>query len=170
MRPHAQSAVLPFLVVCVASIAACSFPWPTRPTTAPPPPLITGVDHILFTVADLDRSLTFYHDALGLTVEQRGCHFVWLRAGEAFGIVLSDKPWRFERTGEPKGVGMLPHFRVRDMNVLAERLKAKGIPWLRPPKNEAWGIEAFVADPDGYQWAFVAPRHHRWSGGRGRHG
>jgi len=48
-------------------------------------------------------------------------------------------------------------------DALAARLKEHHIPWLREPKDEGWGIEAFVTDPDGYQWAIVAPSHHgRW--------
>jgi len=131
---------------------------PQYPSGDAAPP-VTGVDHILLTVLDLDRSLKFYHDVLGLTVAHNSWHFVWLKAG-AFGIALSDKPWRFEKKGEPKGVGMIPHFTVRDMDALAATLKEHHVPWLREPKDEGWGIEAFVADPDGYQWAFVAPS--RW--------
>ena len=64
------------------------------------------------------------------------CHFVWRKAGD---------------------------LTVRNMDALAARLKEHHIPWLREPKDEGWGIEAFVTDPDGYQWAIVAPSHHgRW--------
>ena len=168
MNPDARLAVrLAFLVACVAStLPGCSFPWQSSATDAQPPatttPLIKGVDHILFTVSDLDRSVKFYRDVLGLTVAHKSRHFVWLKAGE-FGIALSDKAWSFEKKGEPKGVGMIPHFAVREMDALAARLKEHHIPWLREPKDEGWGIEAFVTDPDGYEWAFVAPSHHgRW--------
>ncbi|TMA54846.1 MAG: VOC family protein [Deltaproteobacteria bacterium] len=56
---------------------------------------------------------------------------------------------------------MIPHFTVRDMDALAATLKERHVPWLREPKDEGWDIEAFVADPDGYQWAFVAPSRQR---------
>ena len=79
-----------------------------------------------------------------------------LRAGN-FGVALSDKPWDFEKKGEPKGVGMIPHFTTPDMDALAERFKEHGIPWLRGPRKESFGIEAFIVDPDGYQWAILAP-------------
>ena len=157
MNPDARLAVrLAFLVAYVAStLPGCSFPWQSSATDAQPPattaPLIKGVDHILFTVSDLDRSVKFYRDVLGLTVAHKSRHFVWLKAGE-FGIALSDKAWGFEKKGEPKGVGMIPHFAVREMDALAARLKEHHIPWLREPKDEGWGIEAFVTDPDGYQW------------------
>jgi len=108
------------------------------------------------TEADLDRSVRFYRDALGMHVEHRSIHFVMLRAGN-FGVALSNRPWDFEKKGEPKGVGMIPHFTTPDMDQFASRLKEHGIPWLRNPVRESFGIEAFFIDPDGYQWAVIAP-------------
>src|SRR5712691_66481 len=166
MNRNSLSVALTLLVLAWATfvVLGCSI----QPTQNPEHPagdaarLVTGVDHILLTVSDLDRSLKFYRDVLGLTVAHKSWHFVWLKAGE-FGIALSDKPWSFDKKGEPKGVGMIPHFTVRDMDALAATLKEQHVPWLREPKDEGWGIEAFVADPEGYQWAFVAQsRHGRW--------
>jgi catechol 2,3-dioxygenase-like lactoylglutathione lyase family enzyme len=120
------------------------------------PGAVTGADHILLTVADLGRSVYFYRDVLGMRVEFSSIHFVMLRAGN-FGVVLSNRPWEFEKKGEPKGVGMIPHFTTPNMDQFAARLKEHGIPWLRGPVRESFGIEAFIIDPDGYQWAVVAP-------------
>ena len=51
---------------------------------------------------------------------RESCHFVWRKAGD---------------------------LTVRNMDALAARLKEHHIPWLREPKDEGWGIEAFVTDP-----------------------
>jgi catechol 2,3-dioxygenase-like lactoylglutathione lyase family enzyme len=126
------------------------------PAKAPSPGAVTGMDHILLTVADLGRSVRFYRDGLGMRVESSSLHFVMLRAGN-FGVVLSSRPWDFEKKGEPKGVGMIPHFTTPDMDQFAARLKEHGIPWLREPIRESFGVEAFIIDPDGYQWAVLAP-------------
>jgi lactoylglutathione lyase len=120
------------------------------------PGAVTGVDHVLLTVTDIGRSVHFYRDVLGMSVEYRSIHFVMLRAGN-FGVVLSSRPWDFEKKGEPKGVGMIPHFTTPDMDRFAARMKENGIPWLRGPVRESFGIEAFIVDPDGYQWAVLAP-------------
>ena len=123
---------------------------------APTPGAVTGCDHILLTVSDLDRSEHFYRDILGLREEGHLKHFVMLRAG-AFGVFLSNQPWDFEKKGDPKGIGMIPHFTTPDMNALAARLKQNNIPWLREPRKEFFGTEAFITDPDGYQWAILGP-------------
>ena len=111
---------------------------------------------ILVTVSNLDRSIRFYRDALGMKIEYRSFHFAMLTAGK-FGVALSDEPWDFEKKGEPKGVGMIPHLTTLDMNAFAARLKQHRIPWLRGPRKESYRIEAFIEDPDGYQWAVLAP-------------
>ena len=143
-------------VALSALLASCVRPIDFGSTPPPTPGAVTGVDHILLNVADLSRSIHFYRDALGMEVEHRFFHFAMLRAG-SFGVILSTKPWDFEKKGEPKGVGMIPHFVTPDMDAFAKRLREHGIPWLREPHRESFGIEAFVVDPDGYQWAILAP-------------
>lgn len=56
---------------------------------------------------------------------------------------------------------MIPHFTTADMDKFAARMKENGILWLRGPVRESFGIEAFITDPDGYQWAVLAPREPR---------
>ncbi len=114
------------------------------------------MDHLLLTVADIGRSIHFYRDVLGMHVEYRSLHFVMLRAGN-FGVALSSRSWEFEKKGEPKGIGIIPHFTTPNMDQFAARLKEYGIPWLREPVRESFGVEAFIVDPDGYQWAILAP-------------
>ena len=144
------------VAVSVSVLCGCAAPMDLGPGKAPTPGAVTGVHHILLTVADLDKSVHFYRDMLGMRVEFRMAHFVMLRAGN-FGVALSTRPRSFEKKGEPRGIGMIPHFTTPDMDEFAARLRKAGIPWLRGPVRESFGIEAFFLDPDGYQWAVVAP-------------
>ncbi len=143
------------IAACIAFVG-CAKPIDFGRAGSGSPGTVTGVHHILLTVSDLGRSIRFYRDGLGMRVEYRSFHFAMLGAG-SFGLALSDQPWDFERRGEPKGVGMIPHFITPDMDVLAARLREHGIPWLRGPVKESYGVEAFIVDPDGYQWAILAP-------------
>ena len=112
--------------------------------------------HVLLTVADLPRSVQFYRDVLGMQLNYSTANFAMLRAG-SFGVALSTHPWEFEKKGEPKGIGMIPHFTTANMDEFAARLRENGVSWLRAPVRESFGIEAFIIDPDGYQWAVLAP-------------
>ncbi|HEV8716747.1 MAG TPA: VOC family protein [Candidatus Binatia bacterium] len=115
---------------------------------------IKNVHHILLTVKDLDTSVHFYHDVLGLTLDQQYKTFAMLRAGE-FGIYLSTRPWPFDKQSAEKGAGIFPHFEVDNMDALVTRLKSSGTTVLQEPKSYSWGKECFALDPDGYQWSFV---------------
>jgi catechol 2,3-dioxygenase-like lactoylglutathione lyase family enzyme len=115
---------------------------------------IKNVHHILLTVKDLDTSIHFYRDVLGLTLDQQYKTFAMLRAGE-FGIYLSTRPWPFDKRSVEKGAGIFPHFEVDNMDALVARLKSGGTTILQEPKSYSWGKECFALDPDGYQWSFV---------------
>jgi len=147
---------LVFLVGALLSLPACAPKIDFGAANVSSPGAVTGMDHILLTVSDMSRSVEFYRDVLGMRMEYRSLHFVMLRAGN-YGVALSTRPWPFEKKGEPKGVGMIPHFTTANMDDFAARLQKNGISWLRAPVRESFGIEAFLTDPDGYQWAVLAP-------------
>ncbi len=52
---------------------------------------------------------------------------------------------------------MYPHFAVSDAAAIVDRARQAGYRIVQEPKKYGWGTEAFIADPDGYIWAFVSP-------------
>jgi catechol 2,3-dioxygenase-like lactoylglutathione lyase family enzyme len=148
--------------VCMALSAltllgsGCTEPIHFERATAASPGAVTGIHHVLLTVQDLPRSIHFYRDVLGMRLEHESGTFAMLEAGTA-GVALSTRPWDFEKTGEPKGIGMIPHLTTPDMDAFAASLRSNGVTWLREPVRESFAMEAFIADPDGYQWAILAP-------------
>lgn len=119
------------------------------------------IDHILLEVTDLDKSMAFYHDLLGLEIKSQSRIFAMLQSSNV-GVYLSSTHWDWDEkrpTGSRPGWGMYPHVSVADVAITIERARKAGYKIAQEPRKYSWGTEAFVADPDGYVWALVnAPK------------
>ena len=121
--------------------------------TAPQP----RVDHLLFEVANLDASIQFYRDRLGLRLSSRTHDFATLEAANVQ-VALWQGHWDWEAPrapGKKPGVGLYPHLEVKGVAKALEALRAAGVPVVQAPRAYDWGTEAFISDPDGYVWALV---------------
>jgi catechol 2,3-dioxygenase-like lactoylglutathione lyase family enzyme len=117
------------------------------------------LDHILLEVSDLTASIAFYQDFLGLRLKSRSYDFVTLESGNV-GVFLWSGRWDWEKprsSGERHGLGMYPHFEVSDAAAIVDRARQAGYRIVQEPRKYDWGTEVFIADPDGYTWAFVSP-------------
>jgi glyoxylase I family protein len=112
---------------------------------------VTGLDHVVLRVADIDRAIAFYEAVLGLHVERRLAEIglVQLRAGAAM-IDLVPKA-----EDEDMGANM-DHFAVRiaamDVPALTAHLKRHGIDpgeVRRRYGAEGYGSSVYITDPDG---------------------
>lgn len=108
---------------------------------------IQSVGQILVTVTDLDRSLAFYHDALGLELLMRveGQRMAFLRCG-GLRLYLTDSD------DGPRSRPLL-YYRVRDIRTAADRTVSAGAKLIAAPDvvhrtdhGELW--MAFFEDPD----------------------
>ncbi len=115
------------------------------------------IDHILLEVADLQKSIAFYQDLLGLEIKSQSKNFAMLQSGNV-GVFLSTSHWDCDQkhpTNARPGWGMYPHFAVADVPATVERARKAGYKIVQEPRKYDWGTEAFVTDPDGYVWALV---------------
>jgi len=106
-------------------------------------------------VRDLDRSLRFYRDLLGLPLKQPEVHEEGgLRHAHASRGSWSDGAKDFllfniypAETGQESrsNVG----FAVEDLDGLHARLKRAGVDVVHPPEAKPWGRTAVYRDPDG---------------------
>ena len=150
------------LILCLAGYAIC-IPFvpltvfgeePESPATATP-----KIDHILLEVSNLTASIAFYRDFVGLRLKSQSDWFVMLESNNV-GVFLRNSRWGWEksrRNGEQLGLGMYPHFYVSDAPAMVEKARKAGYRIVQEPKKYDFGTEAFIADPDGYTWAFVSP-------------
>lgn len=108
--------------------------------------------------SDVDRSLRFYRDALGLEVEHRDEGYAALRVEGPVILALMDRgrlpellPEEHCRPPEAgRHRGELA-FLVEDADAAHERLTEQGVEFLAPPADRPWGERtAYLTDPDGY--------------------
>jgi glyoxylase I family protein len=127
---------------------------------------VRGIDHIVLRVRELPRSLAFYCDLLGCTIErqQPELGLTQLRAGKSLiDLVTLDGPLG---AGEPPGAGRnLEHFCLTIApfaeTTLIAWLTARGIPAGAPASRygaEGEGPSLYIEDPDGNRVELKAAR------------
>jgi catechol 2,3-dioxygenase-like lactoylglutathione lyase family enzyme len=115
------------------------------------------------TVNDVDESLGFYRDALGLEVHRDVASggYRWVSIGSpdqpGLGIVLSEPhAGRSQADGDAlqelltKGVLPMIMFRVNDLDATFERVRDSGAEVLQEPMDQPWGPrDCAFRDPSG---------------------
>ncbi|MCT2583826.1 VOC family protein [Actinophytocola gossypii] len=104
---------------------------------------------------DPERSLAFYRDTLGLAIYRE------FPGGTVFflGNGLLEVSGRGS-TGP--GQDTVLWLQVRDLDATARELAERGVPIVREPREEPWGLlEMWIADPDGLRIVLVQiPENH----------
>ena len=108
---------------------------------------------ILLRPSDPDRSRRFYRDVLGLAVYRE------FGPPEDPGVVFFLGPGLLEVSGHsagPAGRSVMIWIQVRDVRSERARLAAAGVPVIREPVAEPWGLtEMWIEDPDGIRIVLV---------------
>jgi uncharacterized glyoxalase superfamily protein PhnB len=114
------------------------------------------------TVRDLQTSVAWYRDVLGLEIDREivrdgVLRAVALRAGAVRFLLNQDDGAKGHN--RPKGAGMSMNIATRQsVDAIAARIKAQGGSLLSEPADMPWGQRVFrVADPDGFVFAISAP-------------
>jgi catechol 2,3-dioxygenase-like lactoylglutathione lyase family enzyme len=122
-----------------------------------------ALEYCHITVNDLDESLAFYRDALGLEVRNDVASggFRWVTLGSAtqpgVQIVLSEPhAGRSQADGDAlqelltKGVLPMTIFRTGDLDATFEKVRASGAEVLQEPIDQPWGPrDCAFRDPSG---------------------
>ncbi len=101
---------------------------------------VLRIEEIVFEVKDLDRSVAFYRNVIGLPLFSRGPQEAWFRVGEQWLALFT-----------PDRVGSGQHFAFLIPQPDAERMRralvAQGFPEETMQQDE--GSSVYVRDPDG---------------------
>ena len=123
---------------------------------------ILGIDHVAMNVKDLDKSLKFYTEVLGLKISQReyskpGIEYFLDCGSSLVGLILgSEKEGRHLLQDGGLGGNHLA-FRVdtAEFDRVGETLKTRGVPILFQKKREkSWSL--YFQDPDGNKLEITA--------------
>jgi lactoylglutathione lyase len=106
--------------------------------------LIKRVNWLEIKVTDIKNATSFYRDVLGLKIKSEWSNYVIfdLIGTLTLAIMLGGKKGRKERAPNV-------YLAVDNVDEEYERLKAKGVNFVEPPKKQYWGgYAALFADPD----------------------
>ena len=110
--------------------------------TAPPPSIYS----VAIFVSDIARATEFYRDRLGLPVLKQGSFGAeFFDGGTRIGVHPAVHPDAKALVGRHTGITLY----VSGLLHYCGELHERGVRFVTEPTQQAWGIMAMVADPDG---------------------
>ena len=113
--------------------------------------MIGKLTTIILIVKDMERSVAFYRDIVGLKVEMHTPYWSSLSAGN---ITVGLHPESAHAKATP-GMGCTFGFEVSDIRKVVQALKTKGVAVPMDPRDDGFGWLAIFTDPDGYSVQLV---------------
>ena len=117
---------------------------------------IKKVGNVILAVKDLDKSLAFYHELIGLPIKNQRRSWIDLGTSGAL-ISLHPASLTAEHIGSSIDNGITIGFLVGDINSAVEELKSKGVKIYRGISEREAGKNAIVLDPDDYLISLFEP-------------
>ena len=117
---------------------------------------IKKVGNVILAVKDIDISIAFYHELIGLPIKNQ--RRSWVDLGTS-GALLSLHPASLtaEHFGSSIDNGITIGFLVGDVKSSVEELKGKGVKIYREIVERDAGKNAVIVDPDGYLISLFEP-------------
>ena len=117
---------------------------------------VKKVGNVILAVKDIDKSLEFYHDLIGLPIKSQ--RRSWVDLGTS-GALLSLHPASLtaQHIGSSIENGITIGFIVGDVQSAIDELKSKGVKIYRDVVEREAGKNAIVQDPDDYLVSLFEP-------------
>jgi predicted enzyme related to lactoylglutathione lyase len=114
-------------------------------------PLVRRLNVVYLYVSEIERSVGFYRDLLGIPLEGDDDWQEASLGGTRFALHRTH-----EGIGEPSSGTIHVNLEVADLDAATERLRAAGVE-VEETMREEWGAAAKVLDPDGYELFLFQP-------------
>ena len=116
--------------------------------------MFNKIGAIILLVADLNRSIEFYRDVLGMQLKQESED--WVEFSKGSSTVLALHPVRkSSRKKKQKRAGILVGFNVSDLDDVCHDLETKKVKFYKKATEKAFGKHAIIEDPDGHLISLV---------------
>jgi lactoylglutathione lyase len=117
---------------------------------------IKRVGNVILAVKDLDKSIAFYHEVLGLPIKNQ--RRTWVDLGQT-GALLSLHPASLtsDHSSNTMEGGIVVGFLVGDVKSAIEELKTKNVKIHRDIVERDAGKNVIILDPDGYMVSLFEP-------------
>ena len=118
---------------------------------------IKRIGNIILEVKDLEKSIKFYHEILGMPIKNERRN--WVDLGQQSGGVLSLHPASIttSHTDSSKENGILIGLTVGDLSSAMEELSFANVKIFRDIQERQAGKNAVILDPDGYLISLFEP-------------
>ena len=108
--------------------------------------MVTGLNHLTLSVAELERSVAFYSELLGFEVRMRGARSAYLEAGTLWLALVQDDMTRVDALPEYSHAAF--HVVEGELSVAKERLIRAGVRrWQEAERRDSF----YFLDPDGHK-------------------
>ena len=118
---------------------------------------IKRIGNIILEVKDLDASIKFYHEILGMPIKNERRN--WVDLGRESGGVLSLHPASIttSHSTSSKENGILIGLTVGDLHSAMDELNSAKVEVFRDIQERQAGKNAVILDPDGYMISLFEP-------------
>ena len=110
---------------------------------------VRGTDFVVYQVSDMDRSLAFYRDTLGMELGDYYEEFGWAEFVVEPTTLALYSPAKHSPGAEPQVGGASIALAVEDVKSAVQELRGKGITVFMDTMDTPVCYYAVVADPDG---------------------
>ena len=118
---------------------------------------IKRVSNVILAVQNMEKSLQFYHEVLGMPIKDKREN--WIDLGQSGGSLLSLHPAADDEPHSGTSIrnGVLVGLIVGDIKSAVEELKSKDVKIYREIQTKEAGKNAIVVDPDNYMISLFEP-------------
>ena len=110
---------------------------------------IRGTDFVYYQTSDIEKSIEFYRDILGLEMHGYYEEMKWAEFSAGNATFAINDPTVFDPNLKAQSGGAAVAFSVDDLEAAMKELEAKGVPVVAPLNESPVCHFACVSDPDG---------------------